>query len=562
MPAAPSEPEKYSIDEMLERLKEKPSENPATEGELVIRADGTQAIRVRKRKRRTEQPKRNEAKRLRRARVIQVTSALVLLLLTGLSIAAAYVYANTAPYRKSITTAIARGTGADVKFEEFRVSPASANAKSITLQWPEGNPLKSIQLRDVVAKISPISLLGIALRSDEISAREGNLALQAPASESPLLVASDQAGNIPIQFSRISVPKFSITAGDPTQPTLKIAATEASLRMDKTHSQASLHLFRGNIQIAGWPIFKLDRAVMEFHGDETELNGLRVYDSQTKPGILELAGTIRPFSAESPSTLNVKLENFDLGELLGPEFSDLISARIDTRGASRPNSLSFLPSSRSSVDLALAFKSYLSSKVSVKGFPFLLSLVRTLNDKWYESPVFVGDATGLIHRKGALVELQDLQLESKSRMAIKLSIAAAADKSLAGTVEIGIPESVAELSQNTKIISMLTPQREGYRWLTLIIGGTLAHPNDNFAELYAAAKDMPAGDTATKDDLPTNDNLPTGDTPTGDNLPTGDTPTGDDLPTGDTPTGDPASPTAPGVDPEKAFDNITRPKKP
>lgn len=539
MSAAPSEPEKYSIDEMLERLKEKPSEDPATEGELVIRADGTQAIRVRKRKRRSEQPKRNEAKRLRRARVIQVTSALVLLLLTGLSIAAAYVYANTAPYRKSITTAIAHGTGADVKFEEFRVSPASANAKSITLEWPAGNPIKSIQLRGVVAKISPVSLLGLALRSDEITAREGNLALQAPAVQSPLLVAAEQVGNIPLQFNRISVPKFSVTAGDPTQPALKIAATEASLRMDKTHSQTSLHLFRGNIQLAGWPLFKLDRAVMEFQGDETELKGLRIYDSQTKPGILELAGTIRPFAAESPSTLNVKLENFDLGELLGPEFSELVSARIDTRAASLPNSLSFLPSSRSSVDLALAFKSSLSSKVIIKGFPFLLSLVRTLNDKWYESPTFFGDATGRIHRKGAVVELQELQLESKSRMAIKLSIATAADKSLAGTMEIGIPESVAELSQNTKIIAMLTPQREGYRWLTLKIGGTLAHPNDNFAELYAAAKDSPAVDTAAKDEVSSGD-----------------------APTGDAPTGGTANPTVPGVDLEQTFDDITRPKTP
>jgi hypothetical protein len=533
MPAAPSEPEKYSIDEMLERLKEKPSENPATEGELVIRADGTQAVRVRKRKRRSEQPKRNEAKRLRRARVIQVTLALVFVLLIALSIGAAYVYANTAPYRKSIATAIARSTGADVKFEEFRVSPASANAKSITLEWPEGNALKSIQLRGVVAKLSPVSLLGVALRSEEISAREGHLALQAPSSESPLLATPDQVANIPVQFSRISVPKFSITAGDPTRPALKIISTEASLRMDKAHSQTSLHLFRGNIQIAGWPIFKLDRAVMEFHGDETELNGLRIYDSQAKPGILELAGTIRPFSAESPSALSVKLENFDLGELLGAEFSDLINARIDTRTAASPNSLSFLPGSRASVDLSLAFKSSLSSKVSIKGFPFLLSLVRTLNDKWYENPTFVGDSIGLIRRKSALVELQDLHLESKSRMAIKLNIATTADKSLSGTAEIGIPESVAELSQNTKITSMLTPPKEGYRWLTLTLGGTLAHPNDNFAELYAAAKDTPAGNTPAEE-----------------------------TPVGDKSTVEPGNPSAPGVDPEKTFNDITRPEKP
>ena len=92
MPPAPSEPEKYSIDEMMERLKGQSSENPAA-GELVTRPDGSQALRVRKRKRRSEQPKREEAKRTKRIRTLQVAAALVLLLLTGLVMAGAYVYA-------------------------------------------------------------------------------------------------------------------------------------------------------------------------------------------------------------------------------------------------------------------------------------------------------------------------------------------------------------------------------------------------------------------------------------------------------------------------------------
>ena len=50
MPPAPSDPEKYSIDEMMERLKGQPADDPATAGELVTRADGSQALRVRKRK--------------------------------------------------------------------------------------------------------------------------------------------------------------------------------------------------------------------------------------------------------------------------------------------------------------------------------------------------------------------------------------------------------------------------------------------------------------------------------------------------------------------------------
>jgi len=186
MPPAPSEPEKYSIDEMMERLKGQSSENPAA-GELVTRPDGSQALRVRKRKRRSEQPKREEAKRTKRIRTLQVAVGLVLLLLTGLVMAGAYVYANTAPYSKAVTAAIASSTGANVEIKQFRVSPASANAESITLEWPEGSALKGLHLSGVSANISPLSILGTQLSGDEVAAREGSLwLLPPPADTQPL----------------------------------------------------------------------------------------------------------------------------------------------------------------------------------------------------------------------------------------------------------------------------------------------------------------------------------------------------------------------------------------
>jgi hypothetical protein len=488
MPNLPSEPEKYSIDEMLERLKEKSSENPLTDGEWVTRADGTRAVRVRKHKRRTEQPKRENAKRFRRIRIIQVTAAIVCLLLIGLCTVGSFVYSNTAAYRKFITNTISQYLGATVAIKDFRVNPASANAESIELAWPDGNVLKSIQLNGLSAKISPFSLFGAALNGEEVFAREGTLCLQAPASNSPLLATPDQPGNIPVQFNRVTVPKFHIIFGNPTQPALKIIASQASLHLNKTRNETSLRLYRGNLQFTDWPLFEIDRAVMEFNGANTELIGLRILDAQPKRGILELAGPIQPFVTETPATLNVKLQNFNFGTLLGPDFGELINAIIDTRQATSPNSLTFIPGSKTSVELDIAFKSSLSSTVSIKGLPFLFSLMRTLNDKWYENPFFAEETTGRIHRDSAKIELRELKLENKSRMTIKGNIAIAADKSLSGTLEIGIPASVAELSQNSKIDAILSPLREGFRWFTVKIGGTSVHPSDNFAEIYAAAK--------------------------------------------------------------------------
>ena len=498
MPSVPSEPEKYSIDEMLERLKEKTSETPTgVEGEWVTRADGTQAVRVRKHKRRTEQPQREQARRSRRIRIIQVSVVLVGVLLAGLVTVGAYVYANTVPYRQSITRAIAQCVGAEVEFKGFRVSPASANVESVGLAYPEGNMVKSILLHGVSAKISLFSLLQTSLCGEEVFGRDGTLVLQAPLADRPVFATADESAHIPVQFDRINVAKFNILAGDPARPALKINATEASLRFNQAGNDMALHLYRGNLQLATWPAFEIDRAVMGFNGAEIVLSGLRLVDSQPKRGILELAGTIRPFATDTPSILAVKLQNFNLGMLLGQEFSDLINAKIDSRVVSSAdaNYLSFLPGSGASVDLDVAFKSTLASPVNIKGFPFLFSLVRALNDTWYENPIFVEEVTGVIHCKNSKVELHELKLESKSRLAIKGNMVTGADKSLSGTLEIGIPASVVELSQNPQIDSMLGPLRDGFRWLTLELSGTLAHPDDDFARLYAAAKEHPAAES-------------------------------------------------------------------
>ena len=94
MPAAPSEPEKYSIDEMMSRLTGSASDDPA-EGELVTRSDGSQAVRVRKRKRRSNQPHKEKSEKIRRSRMVQVSAALILIFLAALAVGGAVVYANS-----------------------------------------------------------------------------------------------------------------------------------------------------------------------------------------------------------------------------------------------------------------------------------------------------------------------------------------------------------------------------------------------------------------------------------------------------------------------------------
>ena len=62
MPASDTEPDNYSIDDMMDRLRSR-SEGGQEDAQLVTREDGTQVYRVKKRKRRSHQPKKEKEQR-------------------------------------------------------------------------------------------------------------------------------------------------------------------------------------------------------------------------------------------------------------------------------------------------------------------------------------------------------------------------------------------------------------------------------------------------------------------------------------------------------------------
>ncbi len=487
MSAAPSEPEKYSIDEMMDRLKNPALENPE-EGELVTRQDGTQAIRVRKRKRRSSQPRKEDAHRTKRARIVQVSAALILLFLTALAIGGAIVYANSRPYRDALLTKIAQASGATAQLEQFRMNPATANAGGLSLEWPAGNVLKSLLLRGLTAEISPTSFLGKSMAGEEVTVvTDGTLTLQVPTPGLPLRSTAQPAGDLPVRFNRYWIPVFHLAVGGSTPPAVSLTKSEASLYPENVNGRTQLRLNQGAVNIPGWPDLRLDRALLEFRGRDTDVIVIRLQHESDTRGSFELSGTIQPYKTDRPSTLAVQLDSFELAGLTGPSFARLFSGRVDTLPAAKSNFLSFLPTETPNPSLDIALGVSPTAKIEVKGFPFLPALAQVLDDPWFESPVFEGEASSTLHREGGIVSLQDLRFESKGRMALRGEIAMAANETLSGNLQLGVAEAMIISSKNPRLESMFGPTREGFRWLTLKIAGAAKAPTDNFRDLYTSA---------------------------------------------------------------------------
>jgi hypothetical protein len=503
----PSEPEKFSIDEIIDRLKNPPDEEPLREGELVTRADGTQAIRVRKRKRRSHQPQKTEMKHQRRMRMIQVSAVLVVILMVAFAFGSAIIYANSAPFREKILRMIGTSSGAQVKLEQFRVNPARAVAGQLILTWPEGNALRELAVRGASADISPSSFLGKSLVGEEITSDQGLLRLAFPQPGQPLHAVPPVDGPKLVRFNHYAIPRLQIRIGDPAQPVAWLQDSEGSFEPNHASGRAQLLLNRGVITFRGWPRTRLDRSHIEFRGKEVDIVGMRLLHESDNRGTLELDGTVSPYTADRPSVLSVRMELFPMSGIAGAEMERLISGRISTVPTPTSNSLSFTCGSEADAILAVSFRNPSSWPMEIHGFPFLANLSRVMEDNWFERPVFEVDATGVLFRTDSSVTLKELDLQNKGRMAVRGRLTVTSDRQLSGELRVGIAPAMVENCPNRRLDALAGPTEDGFRWFTLKIAGTPTVPTDDFLQLLEAAKPGAVKPAATAPGVPGFDEL-------------------------------------------------------
>jgi hypothetical protein len=489
---APSEPEKYSIDDMMERLKSPPSENVIEDGELVIRADGSQAIRVRKRKRRSQQPHKEAQKQSRQRRMIQVAAVLILVFVALFGAGTALIWANSTPFREKLQREIARDSRANVEMTQFRMNPNSANAAQLSFSWPEGNALQSLTFGNIKADISPSSFFGSSLAGDEVTCAEGILILRSPLPNQPSWIIPSSDISKPIHFNRYASARTQVRLGNASSPLLLLRNSSASFYPSHASGRPQLLLDSGELTLNGYPKLRMDRAHLEFRGTEIDVVSLRLRHETDNQGVFELTGTLSPYAADSSPRLDIRLESFLLAGLVGPELGRLFSGRIDSRPDPKSNYLSFKSTPNPNALLSVAFSNSLATAFEIKEFPFLFGLSQTLGDDWFERPVFENDVSGTVRRENGTVCISDLRCEAKSRMALRGTLTLTPDRKLSGNFNIGVTDAMILSAKSHHLDALFGPPTDGFRWLSLKIGGSAAVPSDNFKELFLTTSLAPA----------------------------------------------------------------------
>jgi hypothetical protein len=499
MSSHPPEPEKYSLDEMLDRLQQGKSEETSDDsGELVTRADGTQAIKIRKRKRRSTQPHKEAAQRNTRVRAVQISVVVILLVLSVLGVGSLLIYANSAPYRRSVVEKISAATGATTNLYQFRVNPTSSNIAAAGFEWPAGSLLKSATLTDIRTKTLLAGALSKTIGIDEVSVASAKFSVASPANGTGAVVptTAPQAPSL-ISIERLGIAKTDITVGNPAQPALQILQAESSFYPKNINGRPTVRLFRGTVKAADWPLLRLDRGLIEAQGDEIEIVSLRLLHETDRLGNLTLSGHFKPHALDQPQTLAVKVESFNLSGIAGPSFTHILDTRIDSTEATGANQFTFIPSSGSTGKLSVAFVSSAGSTTRLGNFSFLSVLSQLLENRAMAEPIFDNGSTGVIQRENGVVRLTDLSLISKGQLTVTGDLTLLADDQLSGTLKVGIPEASVVSSPNPRLKKVFGDNQNGNVWVTLKISGTGTHPADNLTKLYEAGGPAvePAGGT-------------------------------------------------------------------
>ncbi len=489
MPDSNNEPEKYTIDEMLDRLKKRGD----GEGQLVTRADGTQALKVRKRKRRTDQTRDKLKAQNNRMQLFQIAGFIVflvaMLIIGGIMI----LYANGSAFRNGLITKIESVTGSEVKIEQFRMNPATASAAHVEMDWSEMFSIHRLEANSLRAKISPISFIGKIFQGQEITADNGKLFLKAPHSSDSSAAKTTATSESGIRFQRYSVAKLNLFFSKDESADGMVENIEASYLPTKASKGGEIRLNQGNLKLKGWPSLALDRSYIQVREGDLDIKSMRFLippvqsEGVQDKGTINLSGVISPQDEGATHKLHVELESFQISPLLGNSLGRFFHGKMVTNPDDNSNLLQFAPGSGQDASLELNVSQATSSRISLSQFKFLGHLSIVLDDRWYELPNFDHNVKLLIKRRGEVVNMESIYLEQRARMMIKGALATQdATGNISGTLNVGIPDIILAAAKDRRLELMFSPIKDGYRWINIDLSGTGSAPQDNFKELYQA----------------------------------------------------------------------------
>lgn len=493
MPA--DEPDRYSLDEMMNRLRSQGQGSPDGEPELVTREDGSQVMRVRKRKRRSRQPHKEEEKRRRKKSLALAGFLLALVMVLALLVLGWFLYLNGSGYRQKVADRVGAWTGSEVTLTSFRATPVSVGAGKVEFAWPEDAVASRLTLHGVVGDLRLSSHLGGEWTGREMVARNGGELVLRRVDGAPPVRGELPEGKCPFRMA-LRTPKLRVRFGEGEQAALAVHDAKASFVIpDPAQRVGNLVLEGGRTRVPGWGVFGVRFASLRLDGDGVSLGNLQLVPEGAPDAELRLIGEeMPPLSVRGgESELRVRLKEVPSSVLLGGGLDQKIIGVFETLDDEHNTGALFLdPTDPGSLRFKVPIRSSLSSGVSVRGLGLFDELAAALEISNLAEPSFDSEGRALLTRDAATTRLDEIDFVAQGSVRLRGGIQVGARGELSGILEVGLPETTVLASGKASVRRVFARRDLGWQWASVTLSGTTRRPANNLAVLLAQ-QDQEAG---------------------------------------------------------------------
>ncbi|MGB2427871.1 MAG: hypothetical protein ACPIGG_00085 [Akkermansiaceae bacterium] len=467
--------EHYSIDEMMARLKQsqrdEETQKRIKEGELITRSDGSQVIRVRKRKRRSKQPPKALHPNFKWALIGSAAGLILMVTLITVYIIVKY---NGATFKNETESTIAGLVGAkSTELTQLRVTPISASASQADIQWGNMTFYHSAKFENIRADIKATSFLSRNWIGEEIVAELGKIRLQIPSTQS-----NDRRKRIdlPYRFQSYRCEKLDILFGDP-DAACSVTGLHGTLQQ-LSDSRFQIAFNNGVVEISNWPQLEIASGVITMNGSNTEVD-VRLADSDSHKGELLVNG-IAYKDKNEPVVMTVKSVNYPMEKLLGQDLGRFIQGNIH----SEMGSLTYDHSKENGENLRFVMP-FNSNQLMVSEFAMFNDLRDLTRKTQYLHPSFNFCRGTIVHTLDG-VSLSNLKLVSSKLLSIEGNIKVNREGALSGKLKVGIPARLFD--SESPAPSIFSAAEDGNVYTEVTLGGTIHNPHDDLnARLKSSA---------------------------------------------------------------------------
>ncbi|MFK7910369.1 MAG: hypothetical protein AB8F34_07175 [Akkermansiaceae bacterium] len=469
--------EHYSPEEMMARLKKserhKRQSDSKEDGELVTREDGSQVVKVRRRKRRSKQPEKQKKKtnpKLKWAILGTFIGICVLLAAATVFIIAKY---NGSSFKKTTEESISSLSGASqVEITQMRVTPISVKATKTELNWDQHSFLESAVLHHLDADILATSFLGSEWIGEEIVSSQGEVFLKTP---SPSEEVNNDPPVSPYKFGSYRCNQLNLhfgkSKGAPT-----IGGMMVSL-WTLPDGRRQIVFNNGRMLMSGWPELEISSGVATLNASDIEVEAL-LEAGEAHKGELRIKGHIRKDTSKAIG-LDVKAKDYPIQELLGKGLGRIIRGDI----TSEMGSLQYHYEKQLTDALSFVMP-FSSSELIMTELPMFNDLKDLTGDTQYVRPTF-NDCNGTLKRTSDGVMIDNIDFKSSSVMTLTGRVAVANDGRMTGELVVGLPR---RLFDPAKIPQAFNGPRDGIYTVSVTVSGTIHNPYDNLNELLKFGK--------------------------------------------------------------------------